>query len=677
HPRVGRRAQAPDAGGLQSARRRGRARDHQRQRPAAAHHGRDPVGFRRRHLHYALELGAALRKLARRRQRPRDRPGQVRGRVLRRLAGVGLRQRQVARPATLDHRQCRRLPEVVAQGGERQRVPEDLGRGAAGLRPAQAEGQAVRPDPRPHLRRRPDLLVSDALVLRRRRDQSERHESRHQQQGRRGVGEVHASVLEGVLRRGRPCVGRHKEPPAVPRGRDPGTAQRRLDLHRGQAPEGQDQGREGRADVAGHRPRAPTLRARGPVPPVPPHVACDHEILEEPEAREGAPALAPQEGELREVVPDAGRVQRGGDQELGESPDVGQGGRAAPDVPHGRTDDAHLRPGRAGHGEGTRLHILRWVEFSPEADVELKRQAPEASKALGAEVVFEFINFNDLQPRITAAIQSGAGADIIMMLYNWPHLYASALVDVSDVAEPIGKAQKGYYDVFNVTSKVDGKWLAVPHGIVGNAIAYRRSWHTEIGVKEFPQTWDEWREVGKKLKAKGKPLGQALGHSAGDPPTFAYPLLWSFGGAEVDRTGKRVVINSKGPAGQFALYVPFQHSVMKYSKNMKLAKDFVKWLHQKENYERWFQVNEGYSVGSTKTWEEHPMWSRIDRPLQVFRQAARQSRMLGYPGPASAKATESYTKYIVVDMFAKAVQGMKAEGAVKWAEGELSKIYEG
>src|SRR5712692_7065181 len=70
------------------------------------------------------------------------------------------------------------------------------------------------------------------------------------------------------------------------------------------------------------------------------------------------------------------------------------------------------------YAQGTKLHVLRWVDFIPEADVELKRQAPEASKALGAEVVFEFINFNDLQPRITAAIQSGAGADIIMMLYN-------------------------------------------------------------------------------------------------------------------------------------------------------------------------------------------------------------------------------------------------------------------
>ena len=110
--------------------------------------------------------------------------------------------------------------------------------------------------------------------------------------------------------------------------------------------------------------------------------------------------------------------------------------------------------GRApAFAQGTKLHIVRWVDFIPEADVELKRQAPEAAKALGAEVTFEFINANDLQPRITAAIQSGSGADIIQMLWNWPQLYANALVDVSDVAEPIGKAQGGYYDVFNARDR--------------------------------------------------------------------------------------------------------------------------------------------------------------------------------------------------------------------------------
>jgi len=413
---------------------------------------------------------------------------------------------------------------------------------------------------------------------------------------------------------------------------------------------------------------------------------------------------------------------------------------------------AHRAPAFA---QGTKLHLVRWVDFIPEADVELKRQAPEASKALGAEVTFEFINANDLQPRITAAIQSGSGADIFQMLYNWPQLYANALADVSDVADAIAKAQGGFYDVFEAADKVNGRWLAVPHSTGGNAVAYRKSWFGEIGVKEFPKTWDEYREVGKKLKAKGKPIGQALGHSFGDPPTFAYPLLWSFGGAEADTSGKKVVINSKGaleslkfmqafwkdacdegglawddtnnnrafhageisatlngasiyivakrqqdklkddkgeplwkdidhaaplpagPAGQAALYVPFQHAIMKHSKNVKPAKDLLTWMHKPENYGKWFEINEGYSVGAAKMWEENPMWSRVDKPLQIFRRAARQGKMLGYQGPATAKATEAYSKYIIVDMYAKAVQGTKAEDALKWAEGELKKIYEG
>ena len=37
-----------------------------------------------------------------------------------------------------------------------------------------------------------------------------------------------------------------------------------------------------------------------------------------------------------------------------------------------------LTAGRApAFAQGTRLNIVRWVDFIPEADVELKRQAPE------------------------------------------------------------------------------------------------------------------------------------------------------------------------------------------------------------------------------------------------------------------------------------------------------------
>jgi multiple sugar transport system substrate-binding protein len=404
--------------------------------------------------------------------------------------------------------------------------------------------------------------------------------------------------------------------------------------------------------------------------------------------------------------------------------------------------------------QGTKLHWVRWVDFIPESDVELKRQMGDAGKALGAEVVLETINANDLPARLTAAIQSGSGPDIFLQQYNQPNLYQNALVDVSDVANDLAKAEGGFYDVFTPAAKVNGKWLAVPHSIIGNAVAYRRSWLKEAGADEYPKTWDMARKFFAQLKKKGKPYGQTLGHTFGDAPTFTYPMLWSFGGAETDKSGKKVVLNGKGavesvkfmqafwkeccdegglawddtnnnrafhageisatlngasiyivakrqkdkikddkgepmwqdidhhdlpagPAGAFTMYLPHSHAVMKYGKNQKLAKDFLRWLHKKENYEKWFMTQEAYSVGATHAWEKHPMWDKVDKPLAMFRQAARNTRIFGYAGPATAHATESFNKYIVTDMFAKAVQGMSAEDAVKWADGELKKIYEG
>src|SRR5215831_15653861 len=152
-----------------------------------------------------------------------------------------------------------------------------------------------------------------------------------------------------------------------------------------------------------------------------------------------------------------------------------------------------LASGRApAFAQGTKLHLLRWVDFVPAGDQVLRQQLlPEASKALGAEVQLETINANDLQPRITAAIQSGSGADIFNFQYNWPHLYQNAVVDVSDVANDLSKAENGFYEIYPPSCQVNGKWLALPHSIIGNAVAYRKSWLKEAGATEYPKTWDE------------------------------------------------------------------------------------------------------------------------------------------------------------------------------------------
>ena len=108
---------------------------------------------------------------------------------------------------------------------------------------------------------------------------------------------------------------------------------------------------------------------------------------------------------------------------------------------------AILATGQApAYAQATTVHWLRWNDFVPASDQLLRKEMlPEAEKALGIKINLETVNGNDLQPRITAAIQSGAGPDLIMLFNNHPQLYAASVVDVSDVAEALGKAEGGYY----------------------------------------------------------------------------------------------------------------------------------------------------------------------------------------------------------------------------------------
>src|SRR5205085_9157409 len=112
--------------------------------------------------------------------------------------------------------------------------------------------------------------------------------------------------------------------------------------------------------------------------------------------------------------------------------------------------------------QGATVHWLRWNDFVPASDQLLRREMlPEAEKALGLKINFETVNANDLQPRITSAIQSGAGPDIFMLNNNHPQLYAESLIDLSDVVEQIGSAEGGHYPLVKANSNDGKKWLSM------------------------------------------------------------------------------------------------------------------------------------------------------------------------------------------------------------------------
>ncbi len=406
------------------------------------------------------------------------------------------------------------------------------------------------------------------------------------------------------------------------------------------------------------------------------------------------------------------------------------------------------------YAQGTTLHWLKFVDFVPVSDKLLRgRISEECQKALGIRLEIETINGDGVQARISSAIQSRTGPDILMAANNWAQLYADSATDVSDIAEEFGNAQGGFYETSRAVANDGKKWIAVPFTIIGAMPVNRTSWFKDVGSgpDKFPQTWEEYRAVGKLLKAKDRSYGQTLAHAFGDGPAFWYPYLWSWGGKEVAADGKTVALNSKetiesvkfavpfwkecydagglswddagnnraflantisstnngasiyllarskpdtyvsetgaplykdmfhaplpkGPGGKFSYHVPFSNIVPAYTANQKAAKDFLRWFQSKPIFAQWFASQQGFSVGSTKVWEQDPLW-KIDPVMAPFRTAAESGRYAGYAGPAGRAAAEAISKFIIVDMYTKAVQGMKPEDSVKWAHDELLKIY--
>jgi len=196
--------------------------------------------------------------------------------------------------------------------------------------------------------------------------------------------------------------------------------------------------------------------------------------------------------------------------------------------------------------KGTKLNILFGTFFVPETQDLMKQQLEEFGKETGVEGTIDFVNWPDLQPKISAAVQAGAGPDIVEMWDTWPFLYKDALVDITDLAEKRGQEQGGYFEWVVKTVKIGDQWLSFPTGNSTSAQVFRKSFLAEAGwpnPDQPPDTWEDLFKIGVELKKRGHPLGQAFGHSTGDPPNFCYSFMWAYGAMEVEEDGKTVAFN--------------------------------------------------------------------------------------------------------------------------------------
>ena len=397
--------------------------------------------------------------------------------------------------------------------------------------------------------------------------------------------------------------------------------------------------------------------------------------------------------------------------------------------------------------KGAKLRLLRWKRFVQGDEDAFMANIKAFTDKTGIEVRVDNEGWEDVRPKAAVAANTGAGPDIILSTNDDANLYPDKLLDVTDVAEYIGKKYGGWYPAGQAFLKQDGKrWIGLPLGAAGAMMVYRESQVKAAGFDSFPKDTDTFLKMMKALKEKGTPGGMALGNATGDG-LWCNWLIWSFGGKLVDKDNK-VVIDSPetlkaleygkelyatfvpgtlswldpnnnkafldgqvsvtnngisiyvaaknspdpklkemandiqhavypiGPVGESTeSTIFFNQMIMKYTKYPQAAKEFLRFMMEKEQFGPWLTGAQAYVATPLHGFADLPIWT-VDPKNTPYRDAVKNMRPAGYAGKLGYASAGAAADFIVINMVAEAISGSKpAKEAMERAQKRAERYY--
>ncbi len=198
-------------------------------------------------------------------------------------------------------------------------------------------------------------------------------------------------------------------------------------------------------------------------------------------------------------------------------------------------------PGRAAKKT---LKILQWNHFVPGYDKWFNETyIKQWGQKNDTDVIVDNVGVATLNSRAAAEASAQKGHDLFMFLWPSP-VYEDQVIDHAEIyqecerkyGKPIDLAIKSTY---NPKTK---KYYGFSDSYAPDPINYRKDLWDDIGMK--PNTWDDIRNGGRKIKQKHKiPVGIGLSAEI-DTGMAMRAIMYSYGASVQDADGN-LVLNSK------------------------------------------------------------------------------------------------------------------------------------
>jgi len=156
---------------------------------------------------------------------------------------------------------------------------------------------------------------------------------------------------------------------------------------------------------------------------------------------------------------------------------------------------------------GASLRILRPARFVEPDEVIFRANTAKFQQATGVETRVDFVGWEDIRQQTAVASNTGTGPDIVIGWADDPHVYVDKIVELSDIAEYLGKRYGGWSFLGEKYGKRDksNNWIGIPVGGTTGPIVYRKSAVKEAGFDKIPNDHAEFLKLCQGLKKLNKP----------------------------------------------------------------------------------------------------------------------------------------------------------------------------